>query len=132
MTEVGEDTDDEDGRLEKAAVMLEAMAQELRRRKQKTRTSKTRTPSEDRPTKDAEATGHAGCRDPKGGEPKKQSTKKSRELHVGDRIELVRKGDVHRTRQGVVVRRRGSMYWDLQLDTGIQVYRMASSLRRVE
>ena len=90
-----------DAVLEEAAQLLEAMAQELRRRKQK---------------------------------PKKK--KKERPIREGDRILMVRPKDPHLGRRGEVLKRRGTMYWDLRLDADgargeCLLYRMDSSLKVV-
>jgi hypothetical protein len=118
--------EDTDARLEEAAVMLEAMAKELRRRKKK-------------PSKVPNATKQPNKTQlPDEGRQRKSDTKRaSKGLQVGDRVELVRKRDPHIHRQGMVVKRRGGMYWDLRLDGDpkvqpCEVWRMESSLRRVD
>lgn len=67
---------------------------------------------------------------------KPKKTKKGRRpgIQKGDRIEMVRPNDPHRGRMGEVLRRRGTMFWNLRLDADATrgeslLYRMDSSLR---
>jgi hypothetical protein len=102
---------DVDAWVEEAAAMLEAMAKELRRLK------KVNRPTEERRQKV----------EPKGDKGKKKG------FQVGDRVELVRAKDPLARRQGVILSRRGSMYWHVRLDGDPKIrWRMDSSLRRVD
>jgi hypothetical protein len=70
----------------------------------------------------------------------KQTQRKTRRknpgIQKGDRIRMTRPKDPHVGRTGEVLRRRGTMYWDLRLDADATrseclLYRMDSSLKVV-
>lgn len=80
-----------DDRLEEAALLLEAMALKLRQMKR--RKGVTKVPA-DRPSRDETPDG----------------------LKSGDRVRVVRKHDQYSGRTGVVLDRRGKLFWYVRLD----------------
>jgi hypothetical protein len=68
--------------------------------------------------------------------PTRRNKAKQSAVAVGRRVRVVIVGP-YRGRIGTVVRRRGTMYWDVQLDetgqdVGRLIYKMSSSLKVVE
>ena len=67
---------------------------------------------------------------------KKQGSRRA-VIKEGDRIEMVRPKDPHKGRKGDVLKRWGTMYWNLRLDADAEqeecvLWRMDSSLRVLE
>ena len=99
--------DPEDARLEAAARMCEAMAAKLRKLKKRTKK-----------------------------QTKKQGSRQA-VIKEGDRIQMVRPKDPHNGRKGDVLKRQGTMFWNLRLDADARqeecfLWRMDSSLRVLE
>jgi hypothetical protein len=87
-----------DARLEEAALLLEEMARQLRGLKEK----RAKVPEKKQRSEVPEDVPSTGVAD---------------ELRVGCRVQVVRK-DKYRGRKGVVLSRRGRLFWNVQLDGG--------------
>jgi hypothetical protein len=109
--------DGADERLEEAAQLLEAMAKELRKLKAKKGTDKG-TPSVPSVV------------------PSARRKSKTAPLGKDVRVRLVRQGDEYRGRTGVIVKRRGTMFWVVRLDATPTraekvIWRMDSSVEAI-
>jgi hypothetical protein len=89
---VDAETTDADARLEEAAQLLEKMARQLRSLK----AERSKVPA-DGPTADV------------------PSADQPEVVRVGSRVRVIRK-DRYQGRAGVVLRRHGRLFWDVQLD----------------